>query len=72
MDFLDLHLNYESVYHLFYGLPRFYHVTTQDFNFITDVDIDINSSTRHLSYGVLLVSLLSFSIFMFHLNFVGC
>lgn len=50
MDFLDLHQNYESGYHLVYGVPRFCHVSTEDFNFITDVDVDINRS-RYLCYG---------------------
>jgi hypothetical protein len=64
MDFLDLHQNYESGYHLVYGVPRFCHVSTEDFNFITDVDVDINRS-RYLCSGALPVSVLVFPCFIY-------
>ena len=60
IDFLDLHQNYENGYHLVYGVPRFCHVTTEYFKFITEVDVDITSRARYLSYCILPVSFIVF------------
>jgi len=60
IDFLDLHQNYENGYHLVYCVPRFCHVTTEDFKFITEVNVDITSRARYLSYGALPVSFIVF------------
>jgi len=60
IDFLDLHQNYENGYYLVYGVPRFCHVRTEDFKFITEVDVDITSRARYLSYGALPVSFIVF------------
>ena len=60
IDFLDLHQNYENGYYLVYDVPRFCHVRTEDFKFITEVDVDITSRSRYLSYGILPVSFIVF------------
>jgi len=48
------------LYHLVYDVPRFCHVTTEDFKFITEVDVDITSRARYLSYGALPMSFIVF------------
>ena len=60
IDFLDLHQNYENEYYLVYGVPRFCHVRTKDFKFITEVDVDITSRARYLSYRAFPVSFIVF------------
>ena len=53
IDFLDLHQNYENGYYLVYGVPRFCHVRTEDFKFITEVDVDITSRAEFHSLSLI-------------------